>query len=68
MVINSDTYFDSTNSVFKIIFENNSFSLIILDHWNSKSAEKPIGELNKLLELRPDNDIELHNEHVRKRD
>ena len=68
MVINSDPYFDSTNSVFKITAENNSFSLTILGHWNSKSAEKTIGELNKLLELRPDNDIELHNEHVGKRD
>ena len=68
MVINSDPYFDSTNSVFKITPENISFSLTILGHWNSKSAEKASGELNKLLELRPDNDIELHNERVRKRD
>ena len=36
-------------------------------HWNYKSAEKTIDELSKLLELRSQNDIELHVEQVRQR-
>ena len=62
------TSFECTNSVFNITNENNSFSIIIPGHWNSKSAEKTIDELNKLRELRSKNDIELHTEQVRKKD
>ena len=56
--------FESTNSVFNITNENNSFSIIIPGHYQTKSAEKTIDELNKLLELRC---LELHVEEVRKR-
>ena len=48
---------ECTNSVFDITNENNSFSITISGHWESKSAEKTIDELNKLLELRS---VELH--------
>ena len=34
------TSFEATNSVFNITNENNSFSITIPGHWNSKSAEK----------------------------
>ena len=61
------TFFEVTNSVFNITDENNSFSITIPGHWNSKSAEKTIDEPNKLLELRCQNDIELHIEKVRER-
>ena len=37
-----------------------------LGHWSSKSAGKSIGELSKLINLRFENDIELHVEQVRK--
>ena len=61
------TSFECTNSVFNITDENNSLSITIPGHWNSKSAEKTIDEL-KLLELRSQSDIELHTEQVRKKD
>ena len=57
--------FECTNSVFNITNENNSFSITIPGHWNSESAEKTIDELNKFLELRSQNDIDLHLEQVR---
>ena len=61
------TSFEATNSVFNITHENNTFSIIIPGHWNSKSAEKTIDKLNKLLELRSPKDIDLNVEQVRKK-
>ena len=59
--------FECTNSVFNITNENNSFSFIVPGHYETESAEKTINELNKLLELRSQNGIELHVEQVRKK-
>ena len=56
--------FECTNSVFNITNENNSFSIIIPGHYQNKSDEKTIDNLNKLLELKS---IELHVEEVKKR-
>ena len=56
--------FECKNSVFNITNENNSFSIIIPGHYQNKSDEKPIDNLNKLLELKS---IELHVEEVKKR-
>ena len=61
------TSFEATSSVFKITDENNGFSITILAHWDSKSAEKTITELNELLELGPQICIGLHVKGVRKR-
>ena len=61
------TSFECTKSVFNIIDENNSFSFSIPGHLNSEDGEEPNNEFNKLLELRSENDIELHVEEVRKR-
>ena len=58
------TSLECTNSVFDITHENNSFSITVLGHCDSKSAEKTIDELNKLLEHRS---LELHVREVRKR-
>ena len=58
------TLLECTNSVFNITNKNNSFSITIPGHWESKSAEKTINELNKLLELRS---LDLHRKEVRKR-
>ena len=58
------TSFEWTNTVFNITDENNSFSIIIPDHYQNKSDEKTIVELNKLLELRS---LKLHIKEVRKR-
>ena len=56
--------FDCTNSVFNITNENNSFSIIIPGHYQNKSAEKAIDELNNLFELKS---LELHVKEVRER-
>ena len=55
--------FGCTNSVFNITNEN-IFSTTIPGHWETKSDEQIINELNKLLELRS---LELHVAEVRKR-
>ena len=59
---------ECTNSVFIITNENNSFSVTIPGHWQNKSAEKTIDELNKLLKLRSQNGIDLHVVQVRKKE
>ena len=59
--------FECTNSVFNITNENNSFSIVVPGHYETKSAQKTIDELNNLLELRSQNGIELHVEQVRKK-
>ena len=59
--------FECTNSVFNITNKNGFFSIIVPGHWGSKSAEKTVDELNKLIDLRSENDIELHTEQVRKK-
>ena len=56
--------FESTNSVFSITNENNSFSITTPGHCETKTAQKTIDELNKLLELRS---LELRVTEVRKR-
>ena len=55
---------ECTNSVFNITNENNSFSIIIPGHYQNKSDEKTIDDLNKLLELKS---LELHVKEVQKR-
>ena len=56
--------FESSNLVFNITNENNSFSIIIPGHYQTEFAEKTIDNLNNLLELKY---LELHVEEVRKR-
>ena len=55
---------ECTNSVFNITNEINSFSIIIPGHYQNKTDEKTIDNLNKLLELKS---LELHVEEVKKR-
>ena len=59
--------FEATKSVFNITNENNSFSIIIRGHWGSKSDERSIDELNKLLEPKSEKSNELHVKEFRKR-
>ena len=61
------TSFEATNSVFDITNENNRFSITIPGHWNSEDGEELINKLNEILELRSENDIELHIKEVEKR-
>ena len=56
--------FECTNCVFNITNEKNSFSIIIQGHYQNKSDEKTINDINNLLELKS---LELHVEGVRKR-
>ena len=58
------TSFEATNSVFNITDENNSFSITIPGHWQTKSAEDSIVELSKLSEQKS---LELHVKEGRKR-
>ena len=59
--------FEVTNSVLNITSENNSLSISTPGHWNSEDGQELISELNKLLELRSENDIDLHVKEVKKR-
>ena len=45
------TCFEATNSVFIETDENNSFSIVTLEHGYSDDNKELIPELNKLLEL-----------------
>ena len=56
--------FECTNSVFNITNENNSFSIFIPGHYQNKTDEKTINDLNNLLEPKS---LELHVDEVKKR-
>ena len=56
--------FACTNSVFNITDENNSFSIFIPGHYQNKSDEKTIKDLNKLLKFKS---LELHVEEIKER-
>ena len=60
------TSFETTNSVFNITNGNISFSISMPIHWNSEDGEEVINELKKLLELRSQNDVQLHVKEVEK--
>ena len=61
------TSFEATNSVFNISDENNSFSNSTPNQWIPEDGEELINKLNELLELRSENDIELHAKEVEER-
>ena len=61
------TSFDCTNSVFKITKEDNSFSISRPVPRKSEDGDEFINKLNISLELRSENDIELHVEEFEKR-
>ena len=61
------TCFEATNSVFNITNKNRSFSIIKPGHWYARGGAETINKLQKLLEMRQNNDIKLHVEEVRNR-
>ena len=61
------TFSEATKFIFDITDENNSFLDSTPGHWSSEHGEELISKLNKLLELRSENDIELHVKEVEKR-
>ena len=58
---------EATNSVFDITDENNSFSITTSGHWKPEDGKGLINKLNMLLELRSENDIEVHVKEVDKK-
>ena len=63
------TSFETTNSVFNITVENNAFSISKPGHWRIPNylEEYLNDQLKNLLELKSQNDIELHVQENRKR-
>ena len=59
--------FGTTFSVFNITEEKNSFSISTPGLWSSRGGAETIYKLQKLLELRSQNNNDLHVEEIRKR-
>ena len=59
--------FECASSAFNIIDENSSFSISTPSHWNSEDSEDLINKFDKILELRSENDKELHIREVGQR-
>ena len=59
--------FEAINSVFIIIYENSRFSISTPKFWNPNGGKELVNKLNNLVDLRPQNDIELQVEEVEKR-
>ena len=54
------TSFEATNSVFNTTNDSKNFLISISGHRTSADGEELIDKLKKLLEVRSENDIELH--------
>ena len=65
MAISSEK-FEATTSVFNITDGNKRFPITTPGSWNSKSAKRAIAKLSNLLQLRSQNDTEIHVEQVRR--
>ena len=61
------TSFEAANSAFNITDENISSPISSPSSWTPEDGEELIAKLNKLLELRSENNIELHVGEVEKR-
>ena len=61
------TNFRTTILVFNITSGNKSFPIRTPGHWNSEDGDELISKLNKLLELRSEEYIELHVREIGKR-
>ena len=66
MIITSD-FFCKNHFCFNLTNENISFSITIPGHWSSPGGSETIIKLQKLLELRGQNDIKLLVEDIEKR-
>ena len=60
-------FFEATNCVFDISNRNNSFAITTPGYCFSRGGAETIHKSKTLLEIRSQNDIELHVENVRKR-
>ena len=66
MIITSD-FFCKNHFCFNLTNENISFSITIPGHWSSPGGSETIIKLQKLLELRGQNDIKLLVDDIEKR-
>ena len=58
---------EATNTVFNITKENNSFSISTPGHCSPEDRKEFISKLNKLLEVRSENDLEFSIKEFKKR-
>ena len=61
------TSFEATIPIFNITKENKSFSILTPGHWNPEAGGEFISPLNKLLELKSENDTKLTVKEIGKR-
>ena len=61
------TSFEATNSVFYITDKNTSFSISSPSYWIPVGGEELFNKLKNFLEVRSQNDIELHGKDFEKR-
>ena len=61
------TIVETTKSVFELTDENNSFSLSTPKHRIPTGCRETNNKLNELLNLRSQNDVELHVKEIEKR-
>ena len=61
------TSFEATNSVLNITVKNTSFSFLSPSYWNPVGGKEPNNKLKKILEVRSQNDIQLHGKCFEKR-
>ena len=61
------TFFEATNSVFRITNKNIFFPITLPSYWSWRGGSETIIKLREFLRLRAQNDIELHVKEVKKR-
>ena len=61
------TSFEATNSVFNINNENTSFSFSIPGYWSCRGGAKSFRKVQKVFEVRSQNDIEVHIQELKKK-
>ena len=61
------TSFEATSFFFNLKNGNKSFSISIPSYWTSRGDREKVIRLREILELREENDIELHVKEVKKR-
>ena len=62
------TSVDVTNSLYNFTNENNRFSITIPDYWSPRGGAETIIKLQELLQLKEQDDLELHLEEVSKKE
>ena len=61
------TTFEATKTVFITTDENNTFPVFTPGHWFTRGGAETSNKLQKLLQLRSQNDLQLHVNEVKKK-